>query len=129
LLKNIARNSQSNITYGQLLEACGYTGQNESIFDMSLLQSESAKFMKAIILTSLESLNIAWTLETNIPDCDLVITLMSDPTCCWYFGFLSPIPKSQLQEHLSTIYLALLFHSIKSHDKYSLVSHAILSIK
>lgn len=121
LLKNIARNAQNSISYSQLLQVCGYTGRNESPANPPISASESHKFMKATILTALESLSMPWTLEPSGVSCDLSIRVSSEMEHCWYFRFL-PMEEDQLQQHLSENYLALLFQSIKNEDKYSLVT-------
>lgn len=123
LLKTIARNAAGGVTYGQLLEACGYTGRNESTMDLTMTAPETQKYMKATILAALEGMNISWTLENNAsPACDLVIALTSDPVHKWYFRFLAPVPDDQVQAHLSENYLSLLFQSFRADDKYSLVT-------
>lgn len=125
LLKTIARNTAGGVTYSQLLEACGYTGRNESAIDLTLAASETPKYMKATILTALEALSIPWTLENNVsstPVCDLAIALTSDPAHKWHFRFLTSVSDSQIQSHLEESYLSLIFQSIKTDDKYSLVT-------
>lgn len=125
LLKSIARNTAGEVTYSQLLEACGYTGRNESTIDLTVAPSEIPKYMKATILTALETLSIPWTLESNdlsSPACDLAIAFTSDSVRKWYFRFLASIPDSHIQTHLEKSYLSLIFQSIKTDDKYSLVT-------
>lgn len=125
LLKAITRNAAGNITYSQLLEACGYSGKNESTIDLAVTASETQKYMKATILTALEALSIPWTLECNAssaPAYDLAIALTSETVRKWYFRFLASVPDSQVQTHLSESYLSLIFQSIKADDKYSLVT-------
>lgn len=126
-LKKIATHAENGVSYQDLLTACGYISDGESVGEITLpTESTPAnKFVKATILTALESHNFSWEL-TNEPDdnlhYDLTIRINKEDRLKWYFKFLTQKSEEQMKKQFSSNYLSLLFQTFKDTDKLSLVT-------
>ena len=126
-LSKIAAHAENHVTFRDLLEACGYVGETEPDIEYSLLieDAPSYKFVKATILTALESHNFSWELTTETADtiaCDLAVRINNEERLQWYFKFLSQKNEEQMKKQLSNHYLSLLFQNFKDTDKLSFVT-------
>lgn len=112
-LLKIAAHAENNVTYDELLDACGRRNAKEEAISPEM-------FMKMTIFSFLESLNIPFTIETETDiACDLFISLCPtrDTKNRWYFKFLSSNTTN-----LSSSYQDLLFYDFTPDDKYSFVT-------
>lgn len=125
-LKKIAASAENNISYQELLEACGYISEDETFIDFSLPieAAPSNKFVKATILTALESRNFSWELTNATEDSpyDLSVRINASERLQWYFRFLSQKSEDQMRKQLSQNYLNLLFQKMENTDKLSFVT-------
>ena len=126
-LRKIATNAENGVTYHDLLKVCGYISENEATGEISLPieATPSNKFVKATILTALESHNFTWEITTETVDsisCDLAVRINNEDRFLWYFKFLSQKSEELIRKQFSSNYLSLLFQNFKTTDKLSLVT-------
>jgi len=125
-LKKIATYAENNVTYQELLEACGYISEKDALSDFTLpIESvTSNRFVKATLLTALESLGTTWEVinASDATPYDLIIRINGEETLQWYFRFLSQKTDDQMKKQLSNNYLEVLFNKMKSSDKLSFVT-------
>lgn len=125
-LKKIATYAENGVTYQDLLETCGYIGDSESNIDFSLPpeNAPSNKFVKATILTALESRGFSWELINEPEDSqyDLTIRIRPEEHLRWHFKFLSQKNEDQIRKQFSNNYLKLIFQKINVTDKLSFVT-------
>lgn len=124
-LKRIAANAENNITYQELLSACGYIG--ESDFAEITLPHESlpaSKFVKATILTALEANDYSFELLSlpEVSHYDLAVRINTAEHLTWYFQFLTQKSEEQIRRAFSANYLRLLFEKAEPTDKLSFVT-------
>ena len=125
-LKKIAANAENNVTYRELMEVCGYVGDNTSDIEYTLPAepASSYKFVKATILTALESGGLAYEIVSPNEDSpyDLAIRINNPERLEWFFKFLSQKAEDQMRRQLSGNYLELLFQKSESSQKVSFVT-------
>lgn len=125
-LKKIATHADNNVTYQELLEACGYISEKDALSDFTLPIEPvlSNKFVKAALLTGLESLGPSWEVintPNNMPY-DLSIRINGEERLKWYFKFLAQKTDDQIKKQFSNNYLELLFNKMNPSDKLSFVT-------
>lgn len=125
-LKKIATYADNNVTYQELLEACGYISEKDALSDFTLpIESvTSSRFVKATLLTALESLGISWEIanEAENTPYDLTIRINGDKRLRWYFKFLAQKTDEQIRKQLTNNYMEVLFNKLESSDKLSFVT-------
>lgn len=125
-IKKIASNAENNVTYHELLEACGYISESESAAEYTLPVDTipSNKFVKATILTALEAYGFSYELlpSTESSQYDLAIRINNADRLQWFFQFLSQKSEEQMRKQLSGNYLKLLFQKAEASDKLSFVT-------